>query len=440
MRQNDVIEHLRTGLPEVPTGALLVAYSGGMDSSVLLHALADIPQARERGLSAIHVHHGLHRDSGRWSSHCESVARTLQVPLRVVRARVDEKAGCGLEAAARDARMSAFAETLQRGQILVLAHHADDQAETVLLKLLRGAGPEGLGGMRDRRGFAGGLLWRPLLRLPRRTLQDYAQARQLVWIDDPSNADTKLRRNYLRLEIIPRLRRHWPQMHAAIGHSAAWARDAAEYIDVQARRVLNEIRDDANHALRWKAWLALPDALRDPVLRVWLRSMDLDEPSHVQVAELHRQLTGAATDRAPSLRWANTEIRRYREHIYAMHALVAVPFDWQTGWDGQPLRLPTGDRLRLQPQPAVHAWPGDASRVRFRRGGERFKPVGSPHTRELRILLQELAMPPWQRERMPLLYLGDELVAVGDRLLSASGQALCDRLGAHLVWERPARD
>ncbi len=439
MSSHDLIQHLQARLQKLPAGEVAVGYSGGMDSTVLLHALAEIPAARERGLRAIHVDHGLHADSRHWSQHCERLARDLDVPIRIVRVDVQTNAGTGLEAAARQARMSAFAEHLKLEETIALAQHGDDQAETVLLKLLRGAGPEGLGGMRERRRLDRGWLWRPLLALPRSTLQKYARSQALRWIDDPSNMDTDLRRNFLRLEILPRLRKYWPQAQAALGHSATWARSAADFISAQAIRALDQIRGDSVDTLRWQAWLELPDALRDPVLRLWLRSLGLDEPGHQHLRELERQLADAASDRMPCLRLATTEIRRYREQIYAMRALAPVPADWQADWNGAPLRLPTGDWLQMQPQPAT--WPdAPTCRVRFRRGGERFKPATSRHSRELRIVLQEQAVPPWQRERLPLIWFGNELIAVGDLLLSDNGQALCKQLQTHLFWQRSTRD
>jgi tRNA(Ile)-lysidine synthase len=209
-----LIATLQRHLAQAPAGPIAVAFSGGMDSSVLLHALAQIPAARARGLRAIHVDHGLHVDSRRWSAHCEAFAHALDVPLVVHAVSVERKTGSGLEDAARTARFGAFARLLLPGEILALAQHRDDQAETILLKLLRGAGPEGLGGMRTLRQFAHGNLWRPLLEMSRHTLIEYARQHDLRWIEDPSNADTRLRRNFLRREILPRLSEHWPGARA----------------------------------------------------------------------------------------------------------------------------------------------------------------------------------------------------------------------------------
>jgi tRNA(Ile)-lysidine synthase len=406
-----IVSVLDQALAKIPAGAFLVAYSGGMDSSVLLHALSALPQVRERGLAAVHVDHGLDTASAGWAAHCARVAQALGVPCEIVRVSVPRE-GLGLEASARAARHAALQERLPPGGVLAMAHHADDQSETVLLKLLRGAGPEGLGGMRERREFARGWLWRPLLSLPRSALQAYAQAHGLEWIDDPSNADPALARNFLRADVLPRLRQHWPRLDDALQHAARHARAAAEFIDAQAAEALAQMQGLDPATLHWSPWLALPDALRDPVLRRWLRELELAEPTHLILAELERQLRDADAERVPCIAYAGTELRRHRELLYARAAADDPPPGWETPWDGTPLELPAGcGVLRLHPSPA----PGQATfTVHFRRGGERLKPLGSAHTRELRDLFQSAGIPPWERPRLPLIYRDQQLFAVAD--------------------------
>jgi tRNA(Ile)-lysidine synthase len=309
-----------------------------------------------------------------------------------------------------------------------------------LLKLLRGAGPEGIGAMRALRRFEDGHLWRPLLELSRRVLIEYADRHGLCWIDDPSNDDTRLRRNFLRHEILPRLRQRWPEAEVAIAHSARWARDAADFVEQQAVLALARLQGLDPATLNWSCWLALPAALRDPVLRMWLRSLQLDEPAHFHVAELERQLATATADSSPCLRWEGCEVRRYRDLLYAMPVLPPIPADWQADWNDVALALPDGSRLRWQPvddppSANVNALP---LAVHYRRGGERLRPAGCAHTRELRLLLQEAGIPPWRRDRMPLVRADNELLFVADLYASAAGRELCERIGARVVWEMRA--
>ena len=423
---------LQSALAELPAGPLCVGYSGGLDSLALLHALAHLPAARTRGLSAIHIDHGLHPDSNDWALHCQHTAAALQLPLRIVRVAVPRDGAQGLEAAARAARMAAFRQHLPTGGVLVLAHHADDQSETVLLKLLRGAGPEGLRGMRALRPFGNGRLWRPLLALPRARLQDYAQAQALEWIDDPSNADTRHARNFLRQAVLPLLRTRWPRLDTAIGHSARWQAAAAEQLDADAQQALAQCQGLDPATLYWQRWLDLGEALRPLVLRQWLRGLNLSTPEHVHIDQLQRQLDQAQDDRNPCVGWAGAELRRYRDLLYALAPQAPLPADWRADWDGlTSIALPDGSRLQLQPPPP-HAL---ALSVSLRRGGERLRPAGDAHTRDLRDLLQQGGIPPWLRGRLPLIHAGGELIAVADLWRSDAAEAI---LGASELRFLPA--
>ena len=426
---------LETKLANLPDGDVCVAFSGGMDSSVLLHRLAALPLARARRLRALHIDHALQPTSARWADHCAAFAHALNVPIETIEVTVDRHAGTGLEDAARRARFAAFAKHLREGEILALAHHRDDQVETVLLKLLRGAGPEGLGGMREFRALGNGFLWRPLLDVPRSALFDYARDNALTWIDDPSNADTNLRRNFLRNEILPRLTQRWSDASTAISHSAEWMRAASDFIGDEAQRALATMRGDNPDSMRWQAWLDLPAALRDAALRLWLRAFNLPAPAFFHVEELEKQLRRAAQDRAPCVSWPGCEIRRYRECIYAMAPLVDVG-DWEFEWRGGELALPTGDQLVVIADGKLLTW-SHALTVRNRRGGERLKPAGHAHHRDVRLLLQESAIAPWQRSRIPMIFAGDELIAVGDLFANDTAREWLDESKARIVCGAP---
>ncbi|HVT32073.1 MAG TPA: tRNA lysidine(34) synthetase TilS [Rhodanobacteraceae bacterium] len=438
MPASRIRDHIEHALVELVAGPILVSLSGGLDSTVLLHALARSQAARDRGRRAVHVDHGLHADSPMWARQCADFAEQVGVPLETRAVDIARTPGLGLEATARRARYGAIEEMLQAGEILALAHHRDDQAETVLLKLLRGAGPEGLGAMRMLRRLGRGFAWRPLLTLPRASLRSYAEQHKLVWIEDPSNADFSLDRNFLRIEVLPRIARRWPEAEASISQSAVWARAAADFIDDEAERALTHVQGLDPSTLRFREWLALPDALRDPVLRRWLRAIALPEPTQFQVAELVRQLAEAGEDRQPCVRWPGVEVRRYRELLHALAPLQLAPLDWTAEFTGEALSLPSGiGVLRLAalaadaPQPRL----AKPALVRFRRGGENLRLSGTTHTRELRDLLQEAGIPPWQRSRLPLVF-GDDgaLLAVADLWLSDTGAEQLANANARLEW------
>jgi tRNA(Ile)-lysidine synthase len=429
-------ERLRADGP--PT--LCVAFSGGPDSTALLHALAQLAEARERGLRALHVDHGLHADSAVWAEHCATLCNTLDVPLTTVRVEVGDSRGEGIEAAARRARYAAFAEDLREGEWLALAHHRDDQIETVLLKLLRGAGPEGLGGMRARRPFARGFLWRPLLETPREMLRKYLTENNIYYLDDPANHDPRFARNVLRSEILPRITRHWPHAQASILHTAHLCRAAADYIDGDALAALASLQREGG-TLDAAGWLKLPDALRAPVLDAWLHARGLDHPPDASRAELERQAACATSDSLPILVWANTEIRIWDGRLHAMPPLAPLPENWQSQWNGEALALPgdCGTLLLETTSPQAHGAHFDRPlQVRLRRGGERIKPDGDPHTRELRDLFQQARVPPWLRVRCPLIYENDAPIAVADLWISERGKTIFDACGARPHWTRPA--
>lgn len=437
MTATPLVATLSQALREYPGGSLCVAFSGGPDSTALLHALASLPEARARGLRALHVDHGLHADSVGWAAHCRNFCAALDVPLAIVRVDVPRDSGHGLEAAAREARYTAFIDTLGDGESLLLAHHRDDQAETVLLKLLRGAGPEGLGGMRARRPFAAGWLWRPLLDVSRADLLDYVSAHGLACIDDPSNRAVDLSRGFLRTTILPRLLEHWPQARQSLAHAARLSRAAAQYIDAQAREALRTLLDANDATLDAGGWLRLHDALRAPVLERWLHRRGLPAPTQAQRAELERQVRDAAPDKLPRVAWPGAETRLWRGRLHALAPLPPLPAHWHAIWNAAALELPAGSGTLAWTTEAgatpTH-WP--TLQVRLGETGVRLRPAGDRHTRELRDLFQQAGVPPWRRRRCPLLYADDGiLLAVADLWRTEAGEALFKAVGRRPTWK-----
>ncbi|KTF33750.1 tRNA lysidine(34) synthetase TilS [Xanthomonas vesicatoria] len=419
-------------LPATPPGAVLIAYSGGMDSGVLLHALAALPAYRDRGLRALHVHHGLHADADAWAAHCQRTCAGLQVPLQIVRVQVARDRGLGLEAAARQARHTAFAEILAPAEWLALAHHRDDQAETFLLRALRASGPDGLAAMRIQRPFAQGILWRPLLAHARADLQAYARLHALHWIDDPSNTDARYDRNFLRTQVLPLLQQRWPQAAAALARSAQLSADASDLLQHDDLAVLPDLLTE-NGALDLHLLRAQPAARRPRLLRAWAAAAGAPPLPAQGVAALEREIATHAPDRQACFAWQQIQVRRWRHCLYLLGPTPPWPAQWSAHWDGaQPLSLPDGAQLHLHgPAGLRFAQP---LLVRGRHGGERIVLPQRTHSHQLKHVLQTADLPPWQRERLPILWADDQVLAAGDRIVSAALTHWLQANGARLQW------
>ena len=391
-------------LDRYPGRRCCVAYSGGLDSTVLLHALAALRDERILELRAVHVDHGLHPDSPSWAEHCIREAAALSVPCVVVRVAVDRDAGLGPEAAARDARYAALAAEVGAGEAVLTAQHADDQAETVLLALLRGSGPAGLAAMPEAAPFGPGLLLRPLLGFTRAELAAWAGERGLRWVDDPSNEHLGFARNYLRAAVAPALRAQWPSFARSFARSAHHAADAAALLDVLADADLAAAR--VGDALDAAAVNALPDARARNLVRHWIAARGLPPPPYERLVEALRQLRGAAPDRVPAVDWPGAVLRRWHGHLF-----VDAPMDGEPGVD-----------WRLEPADAglsAARLGAAALDVRFRAGGERLRVRAGGPRRALKDLLTEAGVPPWRRAHLPLLFADDTLVAAGNLCIDA---------------------
>ncbi len=416
--------------------AVAVGLSGGRDSIVLLDALGAAAATHRLSLSAVHVHHGLSRHADAWAEFCAAACAARGVPLAVHRVRVDRADGSGTEAAARAARYAVFDAVA--ADCVALAHHADDQAETLLLQLLRGAGPHGLSAMPVMRALnARVTLLRPLLALPATTLAAYAEARALEWIDDDSNADTSLRRNFLRREIAPRLAAAFPGYPATLARAAFLQADAASLLDELAAV---DARDGAaaGDALDRRAFAALaaraPERARN-ALRWFLRRHGLRAPSAARLDAMLRQLADAAPDARIRLVHDGAEIGIHRNRIL-VHGAAIAPFT--AAWQGEPaLDLPhgtlefaavTGKGL------AVSAVGRAPVVVRPRAGGERIRIAADRPRQTLKRLLQAASVPEWQRDALPLVWCGDVLAAVPGIGVDAAFAAAPGERGVDVRW------
>ncbi len=426
--------------PPLLQGSLLVACSGGLDSTVLLHLLASDPGARGRGLRAIHVNHGLHADAGAWATHCRRTCRDLGVALDVVEVSVERDGGEGLEAAARTARHAAFAAALEAGGILVLAHHQDDQAETFLLRALRAAGPDGRGAMRPWRRFALGWMWRPLLACPRERLLRHARAHGLRWIEDPSNASDTHERNFLRNQVMPLLQSRWPHAAAALAQSACLQQDASALLAGADAQALATLRTADPRCLRVEPLAALVPARRARVLRRWVDELGLPPLPARGLERIEPLLANGDRDRG-EVAWHGAVLTRWRDLLHA--GLRSAPTDTRPApWDGRAPLHWGGSELALcpplAPDEGFDAEPGASGppfMVQPRQGGERIVLPGRAHSHALKHVLQDLGVPPWVRARLPLLCdRAGTLLAAGDLALSARFDAWLRRTGRRLWW------
>jgi tRNA(Ile)-lysidine synthase len=418
---------------------LCVAYSGGLDSTVLLHALARaIADRAHYSMRAAHVDHQLHPDSARWREQCGRVAESLRIEFVPLVVSVTASADLGIEAAAREARYAALREILKPNEVLLTAHHADDQLETMLMALMRGAGLRGLSGVPSVQIFGGGWLARPLLEFGRAELEEWARAEQLPWLEDPSNANTSFDRNFLRHRVLPALRERWPAAAHSATRSTAHLREAGRLLDVLAAADLEMLAIGACLGMARLANLA--PARRRNVLRHWIRQQGIRVPSTRKLATIERDLLIAREDRLPCVEWDGVQVRRHRGLLYCMRQPPPFdPADTLTWNVSQVLELPAQlGRLRAQRDAlgglAVARLPA-ALQVHFRHGGEELQPAGDTHHRKLKKLLQDARVLPWWRDRVPLIYAAERLVAVGDLWISEEFAAQGGEDALRIVWE-----
>lgn len=413
---------LLKGLP--PARRWAVAYSGGVDSHVLLHALSLEAKARDIPLRALHVHHGLQDQADAWDVHCERTAQALGVDYLCVTVDVEVNTGDSLEEQARDARLAGLSAQIGLGELLFTAQHADDQAETVMLQLLRGAGVRGLSAMPRLQPFGTGWQVRPLLDVTRAEIEAYAHDHQLEWVEDPSNQDRSYARNYLRHDVMPKLRERWPSAAQSLGRSAELCAEAESLLLQRGREDLEAVRDDGDRGLPIDALKALDGSRLRNLLRVWIAERDLLPPSRKVLQRVQQELIPAKDDAQPKVHWQGAELRRYQNRVYLLPELTDMPEDWSAEWDGlEPLSLPGGaGQLELLDGNGPYT-------VRFRQDGDRVTLSGRDHSKSLKKFWQEQGIPPWLRDRVPLLLKGERIVLIGDRWP-------CENDDVLLNWQR----
>lgn len=409
----DIEKHiLNTLQPWLASRSLCVAFSGGMDSTVLLYALVRLAEHQQLPpLRAIYIHHGLQEAAQSWPAHCQQLCDALAVPLSIVEVAVAPAAS--VEQAAREARYAAFAEYVQTGEVLLMAQHQDDQAETLLFRLMRGTGVAGLRGIPVARPLQRGHVLRPLLAISRQQLENYANRQQLRWIEDPSNTSDAFDRNYLRHHVMPALKSRWPTMQQNLQRTAAHMHEAQQLLDELAAQDLQQVQGKSA-----VDWLALPclnlEALRDlsltrqkNLLRYWLAPFTLLPDTAHWASWI--SLRDAQDDAQPIWRLHSGALVRSQNNLYWLaDALMHTP-----------------PALNLAVHCAGHyALPGNGFlivsgdvatplQVRYRQGGERLLIPGRGR-RDLKRLMQEQAVPTFLRARLPVMFIAEQAVAVAN--------------------------
>jgi len=419
-----------------PNQQLLLGLSGGLDSCVLLHLLSALKKTIPFDLWAMHVHHGLSAHADAWAEFCLQQCALLNVPLEIVHVSIEKDAKLGIEGAARHLRYEAlFSYKLDEAQVdyIVTAHHRDDQAETLLLQLFRGAGTKGLASMASvdnaRR------LLRPLLNIARSQLQDYAELHGIQWCDDESNSNTLYERNFVRHEVMPILEARYPAVKSVLARSASHLAEASDLLDALAAIDAEQLILGNSLCLLSLAKLEVSRAKN--VLRWWFAKNDLAMPSTEYLSEIINQLLNAKADANINIALQHLVLKRFQKKAYLLHGKSQQAFDLT--WNGgSELTLPNGGKLLFKQVTGAGLtlkFGMTKLRITSRDGGERFKPNALRPTRTLKHLLQEANIPPWQRECLPLIYWHDILAFVPGIGISHELQAVGDELGIEIVWQ-----
>ncbi|PHM33150.1 tRNA lysidine(34) synthetase TilS [Xenorhabdus innexi] len=430
---------------------ILVGFSGGLDSTVLLHLLVRLRQQFSGScggeqnsvtLRAMHIHHGLNVKADEWVAHCRQICADWQVDFRVENVILDSRKK-GIEAAARDARYQAFKHELQQGEVLLTAQHLDDQAETFLLALKRGSGPAGLSSMPSSMSFSGTTLIRPLLNISRAELECYAQVHGLKWIEDDSNQDDRYDRNFLRLNVMPLLNQRWPHFSQAVSRSADLCGEQEQLLDELLEELLNALITSEG-AMAISPLATFSEAKRNALLRRWLNRYGVKMPAREQLQRIWSEVALARRDAEPRFRLGLLDIRRYRQQLWLVpqhQPLTGVVIEWDTENE---LQLPDGlgvlllseDKGAERDAVNIRA-PRDNEQVTIRFGIQaNISIVGRQHSRHSKKLWQEFGVAPWLRERTPLLYYDDKLIAALSVFVTKEGQCLADDRQCSVLWQK----
>ena len=423
-----------------PNSHIAIALSGGIDSVVLLHLLTTLSKQIPFKLSAVHVNHGISSNADLWSQFCCDLCHSFDMPITVKTLSINHEPGISLEALARDERYQIFNNI--QADYIALAQHLDDQAETLLLQLFRGAGIKGLSAMpviREQTSSQAPQILRPLLEISRSKIEAYAKQKQLNWIHDESNDSSHFNRNFLRHNILPILKERYPSYAKTLLRTSRHLSEASSLLDELAEQDSKACRISERLQIEAIRKLSLPRAKN--LLRYTLVQQGTKPPSTAKLDDILQQLLSTRTDAQQHISIGNLEIRCYKDSIYLLPNRQQPEPTWQQTWQGEK-------------QLSLHNLNGSISfsyienqginqemltqdpvTIRLRQGGERFSPHCNRPRRSLKNLLQETSIPPWERNTLPLLYCGEKLVWVPGIGIECEYQVKHNELGLLPAWQ-----
>ena len=403
---------------------VFIAFSGGLDSHVLLHLCAASRIIKHK-ITTIYINHGLQKESDSWALHCEEIAKNLSVAYQSISVDARPKTGESPEAAARQVRYEALGKLLEKDDVLLLGQHREDQLETFLLQLFRGAGLTGLAAMPEKAAIGKGQLFRPLLDVSQQEIKAYALEQHLNWIEDPSNLENDFDRNFLRNEIVPLLKTRWSSLDKTIFRSARHCAQAQQFINKQSKNLLLEAYSDQDLTLSITAIKKLDDYELMLVIRQWLQKLGQIMPSEQRLRQIVEEVIFVRQDSNPELKIGIYTIRKFNDKLVCLPKLPEIDtresYVWQPGQSA--LDLKNNGNLRIIKAPSgisAEQWQNTAQiEIKYRQGGESIYLQGREGQHKLKKLFQEALIPPWEREKIPLLFLDGKLAIVGNNWISS---------------------